>query len=481
MAWRRLLLLVTDLLCVLLFAGVMFGQPALGRLLQAHGSFSGACSTPQRGHPCVEQEAALKMVFAVATTAVYAAALPAGWLVDSCGPLLTTMVGGAFAVLGQLGLALGIGLAMDGLVATSVVCLAVGGAVIFSASFKMPFLFPAKATLLCAIVNCLSNGSAIVFPVLELLTEAGWDLQVAAWAYAGAGAVLVPLLLLAWGLNRGALQQALRVAPARTARAPAGGQRAPESAKPGAAEAAGASCEASGRLQPGQAPGGLASQPLFRQLRSPEFLVVLLFCAVEFPRATLYVSTVELAAARTAEGATLERGMAIINWMFPLGLIFTPLIDVVSGRLGIIGALQLSTVLGWAFRGLQLLPSLGAQVAAAAVYGAYRLFITSLVLAFNAHTFGPQTVGRMMGLCAVAVALVNLIQPVLVRCLLLASDQSQTVVLASLMVVSLPLPFMWQGLRWWQMCRAAQGSLERQVSWDAPRAEAIRAEPQAEV
>lgn len=473
MAVRKLFLVTVDLLAVLLLSGAIFGGPALERLLRGEGRFSERCRPDESDGLCAPQEAALVLVFTAATTALSVAALPAGWLADACGPLIAALVAGALEVLGLSGAALALAFGGDTLLAVSLVAMAVGGFMLYVGSFSLPFLFPKRATLLCAALSCLFDGGAAVFPALELMTRAGLRFRTVFWAYAGSGMVLVALLLPAWCLNRDALR-ALSAGPTKEAQAQAAGTQSQDPEKGAPARETVAAQQGHERLQvPDHALGGdITSRPLLEQLCSPEFPALVVFAAVEIPKAYFYLSAVDLVTAEIAErahgGLDLDQCMTLIYWMVPLvdKPWSVPLVEVLSHRIGIIGGLQLTSLLGWAYAGLQLVPSLGAQVAAAAAYGVYRALLFSFVMAFAAHTFGPRTMGRIMGLCQVASALVNLAQPLVMRQLLPDSGTPNVVVLVSVMAASAPMPAMWFCLQRWQRRRATR-CLERKVSLEA--------------
>lgn len=129
-------------------------------------------------------------------------------------------------------------------------------------------------------------------------------------------------------------------------------------------------------------------------------------------RSNLYLGTAGMVLAGIDGVSTeqLEAAEQQIGLIVPLGFLVIPLIDDTIGRVGIITTLHITSLLGLLYNGLQLLPFIPAQLAAAAVFAAFRAFLFSVISSFNMLTFGPKTMGRVMGLCFIAAAFVNLAQ-----------------------------------------------------------------------
>ena len=87
-----------------------------------------------------------------------------------------------------------------------------------------------------------------------------------------------------------------------------------------------------------------------------------------------------------------------------------PFIEASIHWVGLIGTFLVTSALGVLFACLQLVPTQAAQLAGAVAFAAFRAFLFSILAAFNGATFGPTSMGRIMGLCMFVSSLVNLCQ-----------------------------------------------------------------------
>ena len=90
---------------VLFVSGIVFGWASFESMLLSEGKFYSALCPPNAPVPCEEQQLALHRAFTLASTAVSVIALPAGWYVDSYGPVAGSIVAGSLEVFGLIGIA----------------------------------------------------------------------------------------------------------------------------------------------------------------------------------------------------------------------------------------------------------------------------------------------------------------------------------------------------------------------------------------
>jgi len=349
----------------------------------------------------------LNRAFTWATTAVSVAALPGGAFVDACGPMLGVTVAGALNVSGLIGIALckEYGSVKFDLFLVSFVIVAIGGSLTMFCGYSLPFLFPRRATLLMVLYD---SGTRF---------EALW------WMYAGVCAVNFLLLIVAWSLNR---QQLLM-------------------------SRAGGGDQDGGNHSQG---GGLQAKPFGQQLRSLEFLLILLVAAIQVPRSNFYLGVEDLVNAQIAAKldtpeSTRSTLKTIVGLIIPQGWLAVPLIQASIRRLGIFGTLHITTMFGVLCPVVQLIPNLWLQLVGAIAYTVFRTFLFSIIAAYNAELFGPQTMGRVMGVCLLVAGMVNLSQTPLVK---MSYGNFALVNLGSILVSLLIVPFvLFVQLRRWRL------------------------------
>lgn len=418
MAARHVLLIVADLLSVFLFSGVIFGWAPLNDMLLKEGFYADQCKDVPA--PCEAQRTALNRAFTLASTAVSIAALPGGSFVDACGPMLASAVAGALNLIGLAGIALCKHYGSDHLdvFLISFVVLAVGGSLTMFCGYSLPFLFPKRCTLLIELTSCLFDASCIIFPIFKIFYDMNVEFGNLFWYYSCLCLANFVALVIAWGLNNRELW---------ASRAGLGG----------------GSGEGGGHGQVSE----LQSWPLGRQLRTVEFLAILAFAAVQVARSNLYLGAVDLvndqiAESSHADAATLSRMSTIIGLIVPQGWLAVPAIELSIHKLGILGTMHVTTVIGLVYNGLQLVPNLPLQLVGAIVFAMFRAFLFSIITAYNAETFGPKTLGRIMGVCFLAAAIVNLAQTPLVQMSLQTLKGDFTPLTIGSMVVTLPMPLL---------------------------------------
>ena len=90
-------LVIFDLACVFLYSGIIFGWAPLHQMLVKEGFYAELCEGEEV--PCAAMENKLNSAFTLASSAVSVIALPAGWFVDTFGPMAGIMIAGVLQVI----------------------------------------------------------------------------------------------------------------------------------------------------------------------------------------------------------------------------------------------------------------------------------------------------------------------------------------------------------------------------------------------
>jgi len=385
MEGRKIFLLCFNFLSILLFAGTVFGWTALSDMLVKESFYSYLCDGQP---PCDAQSVALNQAFTLASTATGLCALPGGWLLDSAGPVVTIIAGGAIEVLSVAGIALcehTWQLYHIDLFPIYLVGVAVGGSLIRFCGYSCGFLFPGHGALLIAMASVLFDGSCMVFPLIKVLYNMGIPLSTLFWYYTAIGLVIFTLLPVAWWLNSAEMKQVRRAAAARQ----------------------------------DVTDGSLRSKPISQQVRTLEFLAIFCFSTIQLTHSNLYIGSVNdvnaQLAKKTGSADDLHFVNTVVSFVIPMGFVAVPAITCSIRRFGNIGTVQITNVLGVFVNALQLIPSLYLQLLTVCMFAAFRAYLFSNVPQFNAHYFGVLNMGRIQGICFLAGGLFNLVQVPLIN------------------------------------------------------------------
>eukprot|EP00929_Paragymnodinium_shiwhaense_P019152 TRINITY_DN13156_c0_g1_i4.p1 TRINITY_DN13156_c0_g1~~TRINITY_DN13156_c0_g1_i4.p1 ORF type:complete len:487 (+),score=61.73 TRINITY_DN13156_c0_g1_i4:73-1533(+) len=417
MQGHKILLIFSTLLAVLCFAGIVFGWASFDDLLVHKGFYDFLCTEAEinKWEPCDPQKKALNRAFTAATTAVSLSSLPGGWFLDRFGPFPAVLLSGLLNMMGLLGMlfASRIFEATDGafdVLLYSAVVQALGGSLTLLSGYQIAFLFPSMCTLLIGLVSCSFDASTIVFPTFKLFYDNGISFEDLFSQYAVFAAATFALLGIAWLWNTAELNEVRRLA-----------KDSPSSE-------------------------GIPSMTFWQQIRTPQFLAILVFTAIEVPRSNLYIGTLDLVnshiAYRTGHEADYEHIQNICGLIIPFGFLAVPLIEGSVRRYGIGWTLFLTNVIGWVYAGLQFVQSLHVQILAAVVFAVWRAFLFSIISAYIADTFGPGSMGRTMGCCMLASGVVNNLEIPLVSLTLGKWQGNTTPMLVVSLMASLPLPLL---------------------------------------
>jgi len=380
---QRGFLLVADLASVFLFSGIIFGWAPLSAMLVDEGFYSHQCVGEPA--PCDAQANSLNLAFTIGSTAVSFLSIPAGMLVDKFGPAVGTVVAAVLEISGLIGIAVCEDVNREtgfDLFLVSFTMISVGGAFTMFNAYSAPFLFKSSMNVVIELTACLFDGSCIIFTFFKMAYDAGVPFSTLWWFFVGLAGGVYALLILAWIVNAKELKESRAV-----------------DSTPSAEEAKSPHADS------------LPSKPLLEQVRTLEFVAVCLYAAIQVPRSNLYLGSVDLTNREYAllyDWPDVDRVISIIGLIIPLGFAAVPFIEASIHYLDLIGTFLVCSALGLLYNFLQLVPAQSAQLLGAVVFAAFRAFLFSILAAFNGATFGPTSMGSIMGLCMFVSSIVNL-------------------------------------------------------------------------
>ena len=153
---------------------------------------------------------------------------------------------------------------------------------------------------------------------------------------------------------------------------------------------------------------GLHALGTSRQLRTREYALAALFASCQMVRCNFFIMTADdyLAGLGDADAAYAST----FGWVLPCGVVFVPVIERTVRELGVLRSLHFANGLGLVFGLLLEVPSLRAQLLNFAVFAGFRAYLYAVLNTFVALTFGPATMGRMIGCVFTTAAVVSLAQ-----------------------------------------------------------------------
>ncbi|KAF1334868.1 hypothetical protein FI667_g1703, partial [Globisporangium splendens] len=437
---KRVALVVAVLASDLLLAGIVWGWAPLLLMLQDEKQYFELCtsdtddsdssihSNDSSAPTCDAQENKLNLVYAIASVVINAVALPVGFLLDRVGPKCSVAIAGCFEVPGLVLLALADSQTFDVFI-PAYSLIAIGGIMTLMASFPASFLIMSHQTMILAAINCLMDGSSVVFLVLYTIKN---HTSLTRQQLIGGLAVLATAnyiaLVALWHTNESALRK------------PAGGGNAVSTQESttsenyeehytGVVEAPSVlpitptycerDVEAStlARQGPPQsaidatATPSLMDVPIRQQLRTFEFAYIIAFAAVHGLRTTLYIGTtnklLENYGDREHHNSLFTKIFSIV---LPLGFIFVPAVDHIVEHKGLLFSLFFTSGLGIVYNALALVRNLYVQCVTFFLFAGFRVLLFTVLSCFTAKTFGLATMGSLMGIIFSIGAIVNLLE-----------------------------------------------------------------------
>ncbi|KAG7399323.1 hypothetical protein PHYBOEH_009125 [Phytophthora boehmeriae] len=399
---RRIALVLAVCASDLLLTGLVFGWAPLLLLLQEEGQYHELCEDAN-GPTCVAQENRLNLIFAVASVAMNAGALPVGVFLDRAGPRVTIACAAIIEVSGLTLLALADSQQFDVFV-PAYLLIAFGGCITMMASYPASFLIMRYQTAILAAISCLFDGSSVIFLVLYAIHERfGLSRQELLLGLAVLAAAMYLLLIFLWGLNEKSLRSLRkpRVTAEKTDVSTPQHEQLLVKGKANDTVYGSVEVEQNGPrvLQLNdEAALRLVDVPMTKQMKSFEFAYIVLYAAVQVLRATIYIGTANKLLENYGDREHGYLYTKVFSFVLPLGFLFVPSIDYLVETRGLSKALLFTNALGVVYNVLVLIPSLPLQCVAFFVFTAYRAFLYAIMSAFTAKTFGLKNLGSLMGI-----------------------------------------------------------------------------------
>lgn len=206
--WMAVTAVIENLLC----SAVLLGWGSLLIMLKREGFYSHLCSgndsvvvhvNNTSGHPsdwltCVEQEEMLNLGFTIGSFLLSATTLPLGILMDKFGPRPIRLVGSSLFGLSCIIMA---GSAYNPPVLSGLIFLALslngfGGICLTFTSITLPNMFGSLSSTIMSLMIGSYASSAVTFPGVKLIYDAGMQFHVIMWMWAGlAGFVFINCFL----------------------------------------------------------------------------------------------------------------------------------------------------------------------------------------------------------------------------------------------------------------------------------------------
>lgn len=166
-------MLTASIYC-LFAAGVVFGYAAIKPVLIEERVYRNLC-TPEELHDdvlvCYEQDLRLNLMFTIAAVSTNVVALPVGTILDRFGPRVSGITGACLIAVGAVLFALAQQLPFDGFI-PGYLLLALGGPFIFISSFQLSNTFPQYSGLILALLTGAFDTSSAIFLFYRLLYQA---------------------------------------------------------------------------------------------------------------------------------------------------------------------------------------------------------------------------------------------------------------------------------------------------------------------
>ncbi|KAE9305924.1 hypothetical protein PF008_g21592 [Phytophthora fragariae] len=403
---RRVALVLAVCASDLLLTGLVFGWAPLLLLLQEEGQYHELCADAA-APTCVAQENRLNLVFAVASVAMNAGALPVGMFLDRAGPRVTIAFAAVVEVSGLALLALADSQIFDVFV-PAYVLIAFGGCITMMASYPASFLIMRYQTAILAAISCLFDGSSVVFLVLYAAHERfGWSRREVFLGLAVVSAGVHLLLIFLWGLNEKSLRpkhkpevngnEVILSAPQQRERLLVNG-KANDSAYGSVGVEQSALPSTPTMTKHDDAAFQLVDVAITTQMKSFEFAYIVVYAAVQVLRATIYIGTANKLLDNYGDREHGYLYTKVFSFVLPMGFLFVPSIDYMVETRGLSKALLFTNILGVLYNVVELVPILPLQCVAFFLFTAFRAFLYAIISAFTAKTFGLKNMGSLMGI-----------------------------------------------------------------------------------
>ncbi|KAF2748494.1 MFS general substrate transporter [Sporormia fimetaria CBS 119925] len=172
--WKRMLQVFLAVIYCLFAAGVVFGYAAIKPVLVEEGVYRDHCTADELKQDvllCYKQDLRLNLMFTIAAVSTNVVALPVGTILDRYGPRVSGIMGAFFIALGAVLFAFARDLPFDGYI-PGYFFLALGGPFIFISSFQLSNTFPQYSGLILALLTGAFDTSSAIFLIYRLIYQA---------------------------------------------------------------------------------------------------------------------------------------------------------------------------------------------------------------------------------------------------------------------------------------------------------------------
>ncbi|DBA04073.1 TPA: hypothetical protein N0F65_009420 [Lagenidium giganteum] len=423
---KRVALVAVVLVSDIFFTGLVFGWAPLLLMLQEEHQYAELCNGKNQ---CVEQENRLNLMFALASVAANAGALPIGMFLDYCGPKIAISVAATVEITGLVLMAFADSQTFDVFV-PAYVLLAFGGCITMMTSFPASFLIMKYQTAILAAISCLFDGSSVIFLVLYSIRSTFGATRTQLFLGLACVAALVYLVLIVlWHVNEHSLHDAHDATTQAQEMQPLVAHASDDEAKHKAAKqlvrstslrygslteeefaAAHDTEELRALYTSGAVENVLLDAPLKRQILTFEFAFVLLFAATQVLRTTVYIGTTNKLLENYGDAQEGYLYTKVFSFVLPMGFLFVPFIDYVVESKGLTLSLIFTNVIGVIYNAMVLVPSLPLQCLTFFVFTGFRAFLYAVMSAFAAKTFGLKNLGTLVGSIFTVSSIVSLVE-----------------------------------------------------------------------
>ncbi|EGC45895.1 MFS transporter [Histoplasma capsulatum var. duboisii H88] len=448
--WKRVAQVFVAVLYCVLSAGVIFGYAALKPILIEEGVYRNRCTKEEFENEerlCYNQDLRLNFMFTLAAAATNICALPAGAILDTFGPRFSGSVGSIFIASGSLCLGLASLLPFDTYIA-GYFLLAIGGPFVFISAFQLSNTFPAHSGLILAILTGAFDSSSALFLLFRIIHGGFFTLRSLFLLY-----LIVPtfifisqILLMPSSSYKTAgelIQQVDDVMAEHTADISEDGavitpeqeqqlknrtakrkkiisnilellgSNDPPNITTSPSEPPRSPKPPNGAHKPDSIWGVLHMASALQQTRSPYFILMSIFTALQMLRVNYFIATIDIQYEYLLSSTQLAKH---VNSLFDIslpaaGIVAVPFVGLILDRTSTITILATlvgySTLIGI----LGCIPhSLSAAYANIILFTLYRPFYYSSISDFAAKVFGFQTFGKVYGLMICLAGLGNFLQ-----------------------------------------------------------------------
>lgn len=413
MSASKCLLLFNVMLSVFLYSGALFGWAPLQQILlgehDGRGQYSSLCqhntNTTTTPEHCQSQLERLNLIYTLGTFTLSLVSLPGGWFLDTYGVRATVSLSGVFTIGGFVLFGISDSDSFDAFIPGAVL-IATGGFLIMVSAFPVSFLFPKWQTIILAAVSCLFDASSLTFalfaPLMQYVSRKRLFLY-----WAGVAVVVYACLIFQWGLGT---KQHVEDRDTEGHHNTGEDNEKPLVQNSGMIDE---HLEREEEKEEGKEETKFYASPMwdltiFQQLQSFEYIFIVVFCSIQQLRANTYIGLNDEVLIRM--GDTNGHYINVFSYALPCGIVFIPVIDVAVTKMGLVGALHATNLLGVLYGTLVLINSLPVQLGTFLAFTGYRAFLYSVMSTFNAQIFGLRTLGRITGFVFTSSAVFQLLQ-----------------------------------------------------------------------